>query len=208
MASTWPSRGTLAVLAIKNAKILQGNMAAASEIKDATTARQFLEAQGYCGKDQHIHVPLLATITLQLSLKKLDAQGAANVFRALSFLMEIQLESDLTKRITESVLQRIDEGIKQIPAIEALKAAATECGDAACKVKVALEEFKDDCQDLSWKLSKAANKVALAIPAAIEEVNSTKHNSRPIGLPQTYANVVTQPWTSPMRNMTTPQTRN
>ena len=62
-------------------------MAAASEIKDATTARQFLEARGYCAKDQHIHVPLLATIALQLSLEKLDAQGAANAFRALSFLI-------------------------------------------------------------------------------------------------------------------------
>jgi len=210
MASGRTTCTTAPTVAAKNAKILQGNPVTTSGIRDATTARQFLEVRGYCAKDQRIDVSLLATVALQLSLEKFNAQGAHDVLRALSFLLEIQYKNDLTKRIAESVLQKVDEGVKQIPAVEALEAAATECGDAARKAKVALVEFKDDCQDLSRKLSEAADEISLAIPAAVEEANSIERNSRPTGPSRNYANAVAQPWTQGpiQRNMMTPQMRN
>ena len=185
--------------AVRNLKALDGTPATSSLVKDAQTARTYLEKRCYCAKDQQIHVALLATIALQMSTTKLDAQEVQDSFRALSLLLDIQTENEMVQRIADAVLKKVEEGVKQVPAVEALEAAARECGGAAEKAKLAFEEFKEDCGDLSRKLSDAAEEVTRAIPAAIEEASATDrtpgyHDQGP-QQPRSYANAVTsQPW--------------
>ena len=211
MANSRPSRSSPITLAEKNAKTLQGSAPVSNQVKDVVSARAYLEKKGYCTKDQNIHVTLLATIALQLSLEKFDAQDAHNALRALSFLLGVQAENELAERIAEAVLQKVDEGIRQMPAVEALEAAARECGGAATQAKDAFEDFKEDCQDLSRKLSDAAEEVTQAIPTTTDRAHSTDPNQRPTGLGHqqtSYAKVLAQTWTPPSRNMTPPRANN
>jgi len=205
MANTHPSRSSSTALATKNAKTLQGSAPTTSQVKDMATARTYLELRGYCTKDQNIHITLLATIALQLSLVKFDAQDSHDALWALSFLLGVQDENKLAERIAEAVLQKVDEGIRQMPAVESLEAAARECGGTATQAKEAFEEFKDDCQDLSRKLSDVAEEVAQSIPATIDR-GPTIPGQRPTdsGRPQTsYAQALsTQTWTPPTWNRT------
>jgi len=160
-------------------------------ITDAAMARIRFERTGYLTKDQPVTICILATMARQLSLETANEAKASGLC-ALAYLLEEWEEEETGRRITEAVIAKVTEGLAQIPAVEALEAAAREFGEAASKAAGALDEFKEDCSDLMQRLSDAADEISQAVPTPTETETPTANPMPEKRATMSYAHIAQQ----------------
>ncbi|KAF8955279.1 hypothetical protein BDZ97DRAFT_1765003, partial [Flammula alnicola] len=155
-------------------------------VKDAATARKYLEGNGYMPRGEPATLKVLALLALQLAALPQVPKAAVDGIRAIAFLTEDYMEEEMVSRMVGAVLERIEGGIKELPTVEAIEGAAEEFRLAAREAGAALEDFKEECQLITSQLQEAAD-------AAIQVTTTTATTGQNVttqGANTTYADML------------------